>query len=184
MNKRERERRSARRRSRECLRVMNVRKEKYIYIYIYVCVWKKEKKVALLYLIFIVSRYIGLAEKKPIQRFTCNVEARPAISMISVSMAAVPVVSKWRSLSKVLRFLRKFGCAFDDKRLFIRSFGEFCYYPIRNERNLLLWISKNFIRRKDWTIAVSTKGRSRKIDILRDGALVLLYGKKYWSILW
>lgn len=125
------------------------------------CVWKKEKKVALLYLIFIVSRYIGLAEKKPIQRFTCNVEARPAISMISVSMAAVPVVSKWRSLSKVLRFLRKFGCVFDDKRLFIRSFGEFCYYPIRNERNLLLWISKNFIRRKDWTIAVSTK---RKIE--------------------
>lgn len=29
-------------------------------------------------------------------------------------------------------------CTFDDKRLFIRSFGEFCYYPIRNERNLLL----------------------------------------------
>lgn len=27
------------------------------------------------------------------------------------------------------------------------------------------------------------RGRSRKIDILRDGALVLLYGKKYWSIL-
>lgn len=26
------------------------------------------------------------------------------------------------------------------------------------------------------------RGRSRKIDILRDGALVLLYGKKYWSI--
>lgn len=37
----------------------------------------------------------------------------------------------------MLRFLRKFGCVFDDKRLFIRSFGEFSYYPIRNERNLL-----------------------------------------------
>lgn len=70
--------------ARENLRVMNVRKKIYMCVYVYILyiqiyilyiyIWKKGKKVAFHYLIFIVSRYIGLAEKKSISRFMCNVE--------------------------------------------------------------------------------------------------------------
>lgn len=76
MKKRERERRSARRRSRESTCYECKKKNIYVCIYTYthIYTWKKEKKLALHYLIFIVSRYIGLAEKKPIRRFTCNLE--------------------------------------------------------------------------------------------------------------
>lgn len=61
MNKRERERRSARRRLRECLRVMNVRKEKYIYIR--VCVEKRKKSRAALSYLYRLAIYWSRGEK-------------------------------------------------------------------------------------------------------------------------
>lgn len=96
----------------------------YIQIYIlYIYIWKKGKKVAFHYLIFIVSRYIGLAEKKSISRFMCNVEGFQkvwasdnqcngvsSIKVFCFECFENKVEQVYRTWCILSRFLREFGC--------------------------------------------------------------------------